>query len=351
MKETSLTQKELDIINLYLNKEKSIREIARICECGRTRINNILEKYAQISDENSKKIYLKKESLKTHKKVVEEKASRVGELSEEQIKQAYTEIIERRKSLTKVAEELGKHRDTVKRVIIEYLEDPKKIKSFNETLKENQNLTESRYFNNKKFDELSDEQKRIRIFNKLNASRKMFGKPIYPEKLLDRKFNRLLNFFEERNSKITYENEKISKSELFKMMYNHPTMLSLSLENKIKPIVDALDYRFLGFDGASRVLKMNQAILGASLKRTSLQFKILKDTETLKYAIEKPINLRTSPEFMYALIKLWEANDKKGTPFLSSKKLYSLYNQTPGEICKRYDVKKDYGEDEYFDGR
>lgn len=55
MKETSLTQKELDIINLYLNKEKSIREIARICECGRTRINNILEKYAQISDENSKK--------------------------------------------------------------------------------------------------------------------------------------------------------------------------------------------------------------------------------------------------------------------------------------------------------
>ncbi len=350
MKQASLTQKELDIVNLYLNDKKSIREIANLYEgYGRTKINNIIEKYAQMSEENSLQVELRKLSLKYHKEI--DKIQEVGELEPHNIYKAYIEIIERRKSLTKVAEELGKHRDTVKKAIIAYLKDPNKIKSFNKTLKENQSLTESKYFNNEDFNDLTDEEKRIRIFNKLNASRKRFGKPTYPEKLLDRKFNRLLNYFEERNRKITYKSDKISKSELFRMMYNHPTMLSLSLENKIKPIVDALDNRFLDFAKSSRVLKLNPAILGASLKRTSLQFKILKDTGTLVYAIEKPINLRTSPEFMYALIKIWDANERKGTPFLSTKKLYSLYNQTPGEICKKYDAKKDYGDDEYFDGR
>ncbi len=350
MKEATLTQEEVDIVNLYLNDKKSMREIADLYEgYGRTKINNIIKRYAQMSEENLLQVQIRKLSFKYHKEIDE--SQEVGELSETQIQTAYNEIIERRKSLTKVAEELGKHRDTVRRAIIEYLDDPNKIKSFKKTLKENQSLTESKYFNNENFNDLTDEEKRIKIFNQLNASRKRVGKPVYSERLLDRKFNRLLKYFEERNSKITYKSDKISKAEVLKMMYDHPTMLSSSLENKIKPIVDALDYRFLNFGKSSRVLKLNPAILGASLKRTSLQFKILKDTDTLVYAIEKPINLRTSPEFMYALIKIWEANDKKGTPFLSTKKLYSLYNQTPGEICKRYDVKKDYGDDEYFDGR
>ncbi len=350
MKEASLTQEELDIVNLYLNDKKSMREIADLYEgYGRTKINNIIKRYAQMSDENLLQVQIRKLSFKYHKEIDE--SQEVGELSESQIQTAYNEIIERRKSLTKVAEEFGKHRDTVKRAIIEYLDDSMKIKSFNKTLKENQSLTESKSFNNENFNYLTDEEKRTRIFNKLNASRKRFGKPTYPEKLLDRKFNRLLNYFEERNSKITYNSDRISKSEVLRMMYDHPTMLSLSLENKIKPIVDALDYRFLNFAKSSRVLKLNPAILGASLKRTSLQFKILKDTGTLVYVIEKPINLRTSPEFMYALIKIWDTNERKGTPFLSTKKLYSLYNQTPGEICRRYDVKKYYGDDEYFNGR
>ena len=346
-----LLGEELDIVNLYLNKEKSIREIAKIHGCGRTRINNILEKYASISEENATEISSKKISFKMHREVEKSEIQDIGELEPHHIREAYIDIIERRKSLTKVAEELGKHRDTVKKAIIDYLDDPKKIKSFNQTLKENQSLTESRHFNYNNFDILSDEQKRIRIFNKLNATRKKFGKSIYPEKLLDRKFNRLLNFFEERNCKSDCEEGKISKEELLRMMYDHPTMLSLSLENKIKPIVDALDYRFLDFEKSSRILRLNPAILGSSLKRTSLQFKILNDTDTLNYVIDKPINLRTSPEFMYALIKLWEANEQKGTPFLSIKKLHGAYSQTPGEICKTYDVKRDYGDDEYFDGR
>lgn len=65
----------------------------------------------------------------------------------------------------------------------------------------------------------------------------------------------------------------------------------------------------------------------------------------------KPRILRTSPELMYSQIQLWRKEGKYSTPFVSARKLNELYGKTTEQIQKEFDVKTEYGDDEYFDIR
>lgn len=54
---------------------------------------------------------------------------------------------------------------------------------------------------------------------------------------------------------------------------------------------------------------------------------------------------------MYALIKNWESEGKVGSPFIETQKVYRMYGETSKSLKAKYDVKDEYGDDEYFDGR
>lgn len=297
MREMSFTSDELNIIDLFLNKGKSIREISEMYEnYGRTRINNILNKYSDISDENKTQIELRKKSSKYHKEVKKESELNAEDFTDEKIKKMYYEIMKREKNLTMLAKETGKNRDTIRKAIIDYLnEDDKKIEQFKELLKENQNLAPSQHFynfNDIPFDELPENVKKKKIFEKARGIRRITGKRAYSDEFLEKRYNRLMNFFIKRNIRIEKDEDKISKEKLQKMMFDCPNLLTLSLINKVKPVTDMLDFE-VGFSGTSYVLKENPIILANSLARTSLQMRILRDTNTIKYALEKLRNFRT----------------------------------------------------------
>lgn len=345
----AFSEKELQIIHEYVNNGKSIRELSILYEgFGRTRISNIIDRYANSGEEKAIEVALRKASLKTHRQIDSLEEIKDEELTEEQIQLAYREIIEGKKTLTKVASELGKNRETIKSGIIDYLGDDKiAIKEFKKTLKDNQTIGKERSF----FEELTEDEKKIYIFERLNNRRMLSGRSTYPYEMLDRKYNRLISYFEKRNGRVEDAGAKITKDEILRMMFDFPTMLAMSLSDKIKPVVNALDHKYLGFSDSSRVLKHNPAILGDSLKRTALQIKLLQDTDTLKFALQKPRTFRTSPEFMYALIKVWENHYKPGNPFITTKKMYLQYGLRPDKACQLHDIKTEYGDDEYFDGR
>lgn len=350
----SLTDDELNVIDLYFNKKKSIREIARLRGSGRTSVTNIINKYGNMSDENARELAIRKKlDLENRRNVETSNVKNKIPLTEKQIKKMHSEIISRKKSLTALSEETGKHRDTIKRAIIQYLNDDRKIKQFEEVLKENRSLTQVKYFvnyDNKKFNELPEEIKKQRIFEKLRPRRRVTGRKPDSEDLLEERYNRLTQFFITRNDKIENEEDKISDEEIQKMMYDTPKLLTLSLENKVKPSVDMLDSEF-GISNTSYILKENSVIIASSLIRTLLQIKILKDTNTTKYVLEKPRAFRISPEFMYALIKHWELNGKSSTPFIDTEKLYRMYGETSKSLQEKYNIKDEYGDNEYFDGR
>lgn len=353
MENNSFTKEELEIINLYLEERKSIRELAELNRCGRPKIRKILANYADISDEKRREIEQRKALSKNNRK----KQTNVGEISENlselQIKSAYLAVMKREKSLTQLAEELGKGYDTLKRAIIKYLNDENKIKQFKETLRENQTKTQTKYFdsfNDKAFCELPDVIKKEKIFEKLKAHRRISGKKAYSEELLEDKYNRLMNFFLKRNGRIEKDEDKISKEKLQKMMFDAPNLLTLSLVNKVKPVTDMLDFEF-GFSNSSYILEENPVILSSSLARARLQVRILRDTNTTKYALEKPRNFRTSPELMYALIKKWELEGRVKSPFIETQKVYKMYGETSKSLQAKYDVRDEYGDDEYFDRR
>lgn len=295
LEEMVFTETESKIITDYLKNKKSIRTIEEENPWyGRTKIRNIIERYASLSMKNAEQVGLALQSQKQHKEVKHIEESE--ELSDEQIEKAYKSIIVQRKTLTVVAGELKRNRETVKNAIIDYLGDDKiSVLEFKNILKENQNPGSKIVF----WNELSDEEKKILIF---------------------------------------------------KMMYDHPTMLSMSLNNKIKPVVNTLDNnRDLGKNNTSTILRENPAILGASLERTKLQIKILRDSKTMHFALRKPRVFRTSPELMYAQIKLWEKGNKHSSPFVSTKKMYELYGKTVNEVQEEFNVEDKYGDDEYFD--
>lgn len=339
---------ELQIIDEYVNKRLSIREISWLHSgYGRTKISNILDKYANSSEENAIKLALRKASQKMHKEVTSLDEVSSEDLTEEQIELAYKQIVEERKSLTKVSEVLRKNRETVRKAIIDFLDGDKiAIKEFEKILRDNQNFNQEKDF----FENLSEAEKKKCIYKRLNIRRTFSGRNTYPYEMLDRKYNRLINYFEKRNSEVLDSDARISKDDLLRMMFDFPTMLSMSLSDKIKPVVEALDYKHLGFEDSSRVLKHNPAILGSSIQRTALQIRILKDFGTLEFALKKPRAFRTSPEFMYSLIKLWEKKGREGELFLTTRRLES-YNIDPKNLMSEFDVREEYGDDEYFDER
>ena len=342
------SEEDLEIIRQYLDENLSVRELVKMHkDYGRTRIANILDAYASLSEENATKIKLKRLGHKQHKEFEKIEEINQEELTYEQIENAYQSIMQKKETLTSISKKLNKNRDTVKKNIIDYLKDTSVIIEFKQVLKDNQNKAVVY----DEFESLNPKEQKVVIFNKLNYRRKKRGRNEYSLKMLERKYERLYLYFQKRNSKIDKQEDIISEEDLLKMLYDYPTLLSMSLSNKIKPIVKQLDYKHLDFSRTSKILKENPAILGTSLERTNVQIRILKDTDTLDYAIERPRIFRTSPRLMYSLIKLW--NDKKATttPFITNKKLYEIYSKTPHDLEKIYDVKKNYGEEEYFDRR
>ncbi len=293
-----LNKIEKQIVDLYLNKGLSIRKISeKYPEYGRTKIRNILEKYASISGENREQILLKLYNQKNHRQV---------------------------KSLEEIETISKKQKETSN-------PDEKKIKYS---------------------DSMSKEERLNIIFSKLNQRRKIKGRQEYSVQLLERKANRLIKFLNKRNSGIDDENGKITEDQALKMLYDYPTLLSLSLNNKIRPALIALENNpNIGKENASKIIRDNPSVLGTAIERTKLQLKILANTNTMQFVLDKPRILRTSPELMYSQIKLWKSEGKYSTPFVSNKKLYELYSKKPEEILKKFKVQEEYGEDEYFDSR
>lgn len=344
-----ISDEEREIVDYYLNQKKSIREICAIYKCGRTKINNALEKYAAQNEENATQIKLQKASFKSHRKIDSIDEANKIPLSEEEIENAYRRITENGETLRDVSSDMKRNRETLKRAIIEFLGDDKEaIVEFKAILKDNQNPDHARRA--LQYCETEDDKKQI-IFSRLNYRRALLGKNQYPLSMLERKYQRLVDYFEKRNLRILEPEGQISKEDLLKMMYDSPTLLSMSLSDKINPIIKKLDYNYLGTFDTSRVLKANPAILGTSIQRTRLQIKILKETETLKYALEKPRIFRTSPEFLYSLIKFWEYREKQGKPFITKNRLSYTYGLSPQDLQGQFNIREEYGDDEYFDGR
>ena len=344
---TGFSDEEKVILDEYLNKGLSVRDIEKVHKgFGRTRIKNIIDKYALYSEETAKEVMKIRLTQKYHKEITDNDLER-DELTEEDIQSAYYQIMQGEKTLTAVAGELDRNRDTLKGAIEEFLGDRESITEFRAVLKQNQKVSKDRQI----FFSLSPEEKKQIIFLRLNYRRRLLGKTEYTQELLEKKFTRTKNYFEKRNSKMDDPDARISEDELLKMMYDFPTILGTSISGKIKPIVKLLDYKYLGFKDASKLLRENPSILGTSIERTSLQMNILRDTDTLSLAMEKPRTFRTSPELMYALIHVWKDKKLTRTPFITLKKAEALYKKLPVELERTYDVKEEYGDDEYFDGR
>lgn len=344
-----LDETQYKVLEMFLIEKKSVRSITQELGLGRTKVSYILENCAGLDENIQSEISLRKLNLRTHKNVSDASQIDLTPLTEEQVKGAYVEITEGGRTLTEVAKVLGKQRDTVKKAIIEYLDDDKEaVKEFKQILKDNQSgKKEARYF-----DTADKDTKKKMIFDKLNNRRKMAGKSVYPISMLEKKCDRLHDYFIKRNFRMASRVDCISENDYLAMLYDYPSMLGLSLTDKIRPMVGKLDEKYLGEANTSKLLRENPGILGTTIRRARLQIRILKDTDTLGLAMQKPRIFRTSPELMYAEIKQWEKLDKKSpTPFMTRSRLEEMYRMKPEEIEKAFNIEDVYGDDEYFDGR
>lgn len=344
-----LTEEQFKILHMFLEEKQSIRNITQVIGMGRTKVGNVIGACVGLDDELDRLIELRKINLRTHKNVQDISEIDMTPLTDEDIEFAYVEIIQGGNTLTDVAAILGKQRDTVKKAIIEWLDDDRDaVKEFRQVLKDNQNGSrESRYFKS-----ADEEEKKAMIFNKLNNRRKLSKKGEYPISMLEKKYERLAEYFEKRNSRMSHEDDKITRDDLLAMLYDYPSMLGLSLSDKIRPLIGKLDEKYLGEANTSKVLKENPGIVGTTLTRIRLQINILKDSGTLDKALDKPRVFRTSPELLYAEIAHWkEVRPSIATPFMSRTRLEEIYRKTPEEIIEAHDVRDVYGTDEYFDGR
>ena len=344
-----LTDEQFKILYMFLEEKQSIRNITQVVGMGRTKVGNIIQSCSEISAELNDEIELRKLNLRTHKNAEDISEFKLTPLTDEEMSFAYTEIVEGGATLTEVAALLGRHRDTVKRAVLCYIGDDRSaVKEFNQILKDNQSGSkEARYF-----DESSEEEKKLMIFNKLNNRRKVTNKNEYPISMLEKKFERLAEYFEKRNDRMICDDDKISREQLLAMLYDYPSMLGLSLSDKIRPLIGKLDEKYLGESNTSRVLRENPGIVGTTLTRIRLQIRVLKDSKTLDKALEKPRTFRTSPELLYAEVKQWrETRPGVSTPFMCRHRLEEIYRKTPEELMAKHDIRNEYGDDEYFDGR
>ena len=337
------------VLKMFLTDKKSIREISDILGLGRTKISNMLELCAASDEEIEKQIDLRKLNLRTHKNAEDASEIDLTPLDETVIVKAYTEIIEGGKTLTDVAKEVGKQRDTVKKAIIDYLSgDKDAIREFNQVLKDNQaHAKEGKYFS-----KASDEEKKKMIFDRLNLRRSLAGKNTYPNETLEIRFRRLEEYFEKRNTRMENPEDRITKEQFYHMAYDCPTILALSLSDKIRPIVGKLDEKYLGQKNTSRLLRDNPAVVGSTLTRIRLQIKMLNDFGVLEQALKKPRVFRTSPELMYAEIAAWDREGNRNySPFMTNARLEDRYKLSLVDLQEKYDAREVYGDDEYFDGR
>lgn len=345
---TGFSDEEKEILEKYLTKGMSVRDIEKEHKgYGRTRIKNIIDRYSVHSEETAKEVLKIRLAQKYHKEVSDDDLDR-EELTDAEVEDAYYKIMQGSNTLTGLAQELGRNRETLKGAIEEYLGDKEAILEFKAVLKQNQKVSKDRQI----FFSLTPEEKKEVIFARLNYRRKLLGKTEYNRELLEKKFTRTMNYFNKRNSKMEDPEGHLSEESILKMMYDYPTILGTSISGKIKPIIKLLDYKYLGPKDASKLLRENPSILGTSLERTSLQMNILRDTDTLKFAMEKPRSFRTSPELMFALIHAWKESHHTKSPFITLKKAEAVYGLNGDELERKYDVMDSkYADDEYFDGR
>lgn len=350
----SFSTEELEIVEEF-KRGIPIRKLAEKHEgFGRTKIRNILTSYVQQFPKEKKDIEDLLLSNKTHKP--KEKVDEVkdkAELTEEEIKDIYDKI-RNGETLTSLAQTYGRTRDYLKKRVLEYLDDENDIQEFLKILKENQNKNGKNdyvdFFNS------SNTLKISMIINRLNARRRNANKPEYSFLLLMRKFAKIKQYFLiQRNSNIENEEDKLTENDFWRMLYDNPTLLSSSLEDRIIPTLDFLDkHPDVGYKNATRIIREDASIISSSINRTKLQLKILKDNDLLEAFFSKPRNFRTSPELIYALINFSKDknNDNKNlhfsSIFLTRKKLEEKFNVTPEDLIGEYDIRDKYGNDEYF---
>ena len=346
----SFTIEELKIISEF-EAGSSIRKISEEHKgFGRTKIKNILREYVKIFPEKSESIERLLLSNKTHKKVedVDEIKDR-EDLSEDEIKAIYNKI-RNGETLTSIAQCYGRTRDYIKRRVIEYLDDENDIQEFLDILKENQNKNGRNVY--VEFLESSDGSKLTTVFNRLNVRKSKTNKKLYSFLFLTKKYARLrLYLLGERNALIENEEDRLTEIDFWKMLYDSPTLLSSSFSDKIRPALESLDNNpNVGIVNATKIIREDASILFSSISRTRLQLKILKDNNLLQAFFSKPRNFRTSPELIYALIKFGKTRDISNI-FLSKKQLFERFGVETKDLIANFDVKKVYGDDEYFDKR
>lgn len=347
-----LTKQELEIVHRYLDGI-SIRQLSMENKgFGRTKISNLIEIYRRENPELSEKISELKIKAKTHKADVSKYTAEP--LTEEQITEAYSDIMRKGKTLTQVAKDFKRTRDFVKKQILHFLDDKEEEQEFLEQLEKNQHQKNTSCFDSA----LTEDDKKNMIFDRLNSRRSKNNRRIYSEHLLERKYNRLKEYFlVARNQSCK---QKLTEEDFFRMLYDTPTLLSSSLSSKIIPAIKNLDNNpDVGIENATTIIKSDASILLSAIDRTNLQIRILKENDLLQKCYKKPRNFRTSPELMYALIQFKKFRSNAGIDgvgleesdvvFLSRRKLFERYSRTPEQLLIEYDIKKQYGDDEYFD--
>lgn len=314
---------------------------------GRTAIKNILIAYSKVYPEYQASIEERLFKNKTHKK----ETVKLRELSEQEVKDFYGQIISGEKTLTEVAMEVGRTRDYIRSRVLEKLSDEEKTE-FSDALKSNQMSGGGYDQLYLEFEALSEDEKKIIIFEKINSRRKKSDKPPYSDQFLERKLARIKKYFlVTRNEKIQDFGACLTNEEFWKMLYDTPGLLAYSMSDKIDPAMRNLDKnKNIGPERATQIIVEDASILGSSIPRTNLQIQMLVDYDLLNFFMNKPRYFRTSPELIYGLVKFaQEMQSPKEDIFLTDKQLLERYHITAESLKEMYNPQKDYGDFEYFD--
>ena len=176
----------------------------------------------------------------------------------------------------------------------------------------------------------------------------LYGKTIWKieqefDDNLKKGFEQSKELYEIMTNDINDKNTIILIAELEKNLIGYISVSIISLEDAYIEKIAVLHE--IAVEEEYQELGIGKSLLDSCIK-------ILKDSNTLDFAINKPRSFRTSPELMYALIKKWNLEgDKTYGPFISSLRLYQESGKTSDDLKKKFDVKKVYGNDKYFSGR
>lgn len=339
---------EMKIIKDYFSGV-SIRKLADSYEgYGRTKIKNIIQKYMDEFPEQEEQVKNMLKANKYHKK--EGESVELPELTDEQIAQAYDDIQNNGITLTAVAKSLGRTKDYIRKRVLEYINSEEEEKEFVDTLKSNQHRKRR-----DDFIKMSEQEKKEYIFTKLNRRRELNDRQPYDIPFLEKKYERLKRYMLEIRNQNVPEEARLSEDDFFKILYDTPTLLPSSLRNRVVPALENLDYhKDIGMENASKIIKDDASILCSSIQRTNLQIRILTDNNLLHIFLNKPRSFRTSPELMYGLIEFHRKGKGKNEKtdesqiFITKSKLENKYGMKPEDLTRKYDVREEYSDDEYF---